>query len=208
MIRFDFNGGYYNLTNDISQSLNKVIAGYEYYFFIQAERYSTANITLIMDKKSNKPISFLDIYEYKALSSDELSFITKKTESVSFVIKEYESIASHLYTVSSYASKILAFSINSNQNLTDLLVNVKIEGGSFYLNNNITKRINSLKSGNSYYFFINGTKGKIANIDLNMNYIKESPFNNLDILEYRNLEENNYERVSTIDVNTKKKKVN
>ena len=38
-----------------------------------------------------------------------------------------------------------------------------------------------------------------------MNYIKESPFNNLDILEYRNLDENNYERVSTIDVNTKTK---
>ena len=59
LARFDFDGGYYNLTNGNSQSLNRVIAGYEYYFFIQVERYSTANITLTMVKMNSKPFCFI-----------------------------------------------------------------------------------------------------------------------------------------------------
>ena len=121
---------------------------------------------------SSKPFSYLDIYEYKSQYDNESSYITKKLELVSFTTKEYESIASHLYTVSSYDSKILAFIIQPKQNITELFVNVKIEDGSFFLTNCTSKRINNLKSGNLYYFFINGTKGKIANINLNMNYIK------------------------------------
>lgn len=52
LVRFDFDGDYYNLTNGNSQTLNKVIAGDEYHFFIKAERYQTANITITMDKMS------------------------------------------------------------------------------------------------------------------------------------------------------------
>lgn len=59
----------------------------------------------------------------------------------------------------------------------------------YYLTNGTEFKVESLKSSNIYYFYINATYYQIENIELGMNDMDPVPFSSLIVYEYSNTEE-------------------
>ena len=191
-IKFEFPINIFNLSNSIPYTIDYLISGSIYLFFVKATQYAKANISINFNFTSGQePLNSIYLYEYEKKNNSYSSYLKKEIKNITDSIKENEYQVKISYFIESNLTNFLAFSINPLYNISYFTSKCEIFGGSFLLESGgAINNIGYLKSNSNYYLFIRATQFNKVNIELAMNYMNDTPFSNITFSELNN--EKNY----------------
>lgn len=175
----------YDLYSGYIKRITRLEANIEYYLYIKATQFQTANISFSSYLMSSPPFSNLTLYEYSSRNTDYSSFNKKYNHSIIFNENNGEMILNFTYTVSSIFTNYIALKLIPSSNLDYIFVRINIMGSSYELFNNEIKSIYNLISGEPYFFLIKATKDQTANVNLSIYNEKTNPFSYLIFYEFK-----------------------
>ena len=160
------------LSIGIWKTIDNLMGGEIYLFFIEVTQNSKVNVSLIINNTSSNPFNSIKFYEYEEKNNSYSFYVYKHLE---YSHKIGDMIQAS-YTVYSSKAKYLAFSIMPPMNYNETKVKLDISGISYELINNTINNITNLKADNDYFFYIKVKQFSFINITLTMNYFKREPF--------------------------------
>ena len=200
---------HYNLNLGITYNFNNILEYYENNFFILGvERFKRMNVSLIV--KSSEFETFGDIYikEFSKWSEDffdydECSFPYYNLK----IINEIDNIYSidFVYDIKLYPIVVLSLRFKCDIYYLNMSVNA-FGNEIIFEENNKTKIISDIKVGIPYYFFTKTSQFQTSLITLYTKYLNESPFDYVDIFEYKNKSNKEYRMIQKQC--SKKEKIN
>jgi hypothetical protein len=137
------------------------------------------------------PFYYVSIYEYSN-RYDEIANNKKNLSMTNIKGGHTDSVTFASYIVNSPKTNYIAFEVSPKREIKyTTKVKIDVIDGVYYLSNRESKKINNIKSGGIYIFYVPANEGQQVNINLTTNYISNNPFNKLEISEYL-LINNNY----------------
>ena len=170
-----------------------------YKFYIKAN--FAQNVTFAFHKESiiEPPFSYICINEY----SNRYDEISNNKKNLSMVKGGYTD--SVTYIVNSPNTNYIAFEVSPYREIYyTSIVRIDVIDGVYDLSNRESKKINNIKYGGIYIFYVPVKELQKININLTTNYINNNPFNKLEISEYL-LRQNNFDDKVTTNQSISKK---
>jgi hypothetical protein len=167
------NGGLYQLYSGSSKSFAHLKAGYENYYYIPANQYQMARISLNMSSSTrNIPFSYLNIQEYSINtfeSYENNKFINITTNNITTSSKNNEYFTSFKYSNYKNNTQYIALLIRPKYNIDLLTLKIDVVDNKYDLSPKNKKTIYNLTSGDVYYFYIDTSENKIIEFNLTSN---------------------------------------
>ena len=177
-----------------------------YKFYTKANFAQNVTLAFYTRSITNSPFSYIYIYEYSN-RYDEIYNAKKNLSMINIEGGYTDSVTFASYIVNSYDTNYIAFEVSTNLEIKySTIVQIDVIDGVYDLSNRESKKINNIKPGGIYIFYIPANEGQKININLTTNYITDNPFNKLEISEYL-LRENHFnDKVTTNQAITKETK--
>ena len=157
-IKFEFTINSFDLSNSVPNTIDNLISGSIYLFFIKVTQYAKVNISINFTSEQ-EPFNSINLFEYEKKNNSYSSYIKKEIRNVISSKKENEYQTTISSSIDSYLTNYFAFSFSPIYNISNLTTKCDIFGGSFKLKSDGTKNnIGYLKSNNDYYLFIPATQ--------------------------------------------------
>ena len=172
----------YDLVSDEEKTIQSLNSSETYSLYINAVQYQRFNISFTMNYMNTTPFTFLYIKEYSNRASS--NFL--KSTYISIPILDYNNKlkSSFTYLVNKSDTQYIALQFTPNYNINYIVVNINVEKCAYDLSSGVAKNITNLKSGIPYYFFISSFQFQTNSINLNMNFMNNTPFTYYYIYEY------------------------
>jgi hypothetical protein len=201
-ITVDVNGDSFDLLNGIPSNFYNLSAEYPYYFNILFRdiKIKNANLSLSLDYNPIKPFKSLFVYEYSS------KFTNEKNIPISYEKVNDKDIIFLPYIISSQNIYSIAFKIVPEYNIDNIWAKITLGGGLYDIDKSNPENISNITAGNNYYFYLQVKEKQLVKIDLKMNYMKNIPFDYINISEYINKEIIN--KNTTQDIKLKYKNIN
>ena len=181
----------FDLSNGIKYRYNSFEKDGVYKFYIKANFAQNVTFAFHTEMITKSPFSYIFINEY----SNRYDEITNNRKNLSIInIKGgyTDSVTFASYIVNSPNTNYIAFEVSPNQQIKyTSMARIDVIDGVYDLSNRESKKINNIKSGGIYIFYVPVKEEQKVNINLTTNYINNNPFNKLEISEYL-LRENNF----------------
>ena len=162
------------------------------------------NVTLAFYTKmiTESPFSYINIYEYSN-RYDEIANFKNNPSNITIKGGYTDSVTLASNIVNLYDTNYIAFEVSPKTEIKyDANVQIDVIDGVYDLSNGKSKKINNIKSGGIYIFYVPANEEQKVNINITTNYITNNPFNRLEISEYL-LRENHFnDKVTTNQVIT------
>ena len=171
--RVDVVGGAYDISKGISNTVNNLTAGYNYYFFLPSSLYENHLFNLTMNNMNGKPFQSLYVNEYVNKSEKVISS-EKQAITISSTINR-ELFTSFTHTTVKTDTKYIALMINPDYNISYITINYEGEKCAYDLSDGIPLNLTKIKSGYNYFFFIPNTLYQNNSISLVMNKKGSNP---------------------------------
>ena len=155
-----------------------------YKFYAKANYAQNATIAFYTEMITESPFYYVSIYEYSN-RYDEIANNKKNLSMTNIKGGHTDSVTFASYIVNSPKTNYIAFEVSPKQQIKYTpTVKIDVIDGVYYLSNRESKKINNIKSGGIYIFYVPANEGQQVNINLTTNYISKNPFNKLEISEY------------------------
>ena len=155
-----------------------------YKFYAKANFAQNATIAFYTQMIIESPFYYVSIYEYSN-RYDEIANNKKNLSMTNIKGGHTDSVTFASYIVNSPKTNYIAFEVSPKQQIKYTpTVKIDVIDGVYYLSNRESKKINNIKSGGIYIFYVPANEGQQVNINLTTNYISKNPFNKLEISEY------------------------
>jgi len=164
-------GESFDLENGASKSIKNLKAGYPYIFFLSTNQYQSLNINLKVNNINKNPFDIITIQELNSKTIPSSKFINKQPN-ISVINNNTIISLSNLVTNSKY----LVLNATPIIDINYLEINTELEGGNFECSNGFIKNFYNIKSGYSYYFFINIKQYENSSFILTMENTNSNPF--------------------------------
>ena len=162
-----------------------------YRFYAKANYAQNATIAFYTELITESPFYYVSIYEYSN-RYDEIVNNRKNLSTMNINGGYTDSVTFASYVINSPNTNYIAFEVSPKKQIKYTpTVKLDVIDGVYYLSNRESKKINNIKSGGIYIFYVPANEGQQVNINLTTNYISNSPFNKLEISEYL-LSENSF----------------
>ena len=164
-------GESFDLENGASKIIKNLKAGYPYIFFLSTNQYQSLNINLKVNNINKNPFDIITIQELNSKTIPSSNFINKQPN-ISVINNNTIISLSNLVTNSKY----LVLNATPIIDINYLEINTELEGGNFECSNGFIKNFYNIKSGYSYYFFINIKQYENSSFILTMENTNSNPF--------------------------------
>ena len=177
----------YKMISGVEKVINSPYEITEYNFYINVTQYQMVNFTIITDKISkyglNDYLSSIYVDEYSSIGIKKESKY-QNNDKKNFIYNEF--ICSFTNSMGqNNVTKYIVLRFKPQLKFKFLKVKIDVEGGAFDLFNGVAKKIEHLRKDFPYYLFIPANQFQNASFNLTMNYMANSPFNNLHLYEYK-----------------------
>ena len=181
-IQVDVGGGYYEFNRD--KNLSKIIAGTIYYFPVRISPIQKLEMKIILDyiNIDINPFTFVNIYEKEkkyAKHYNKYCNLTLSKEIIEEKLVEY-----FTYPVDYFSTEYILIELVPNINLEKVRITYEIININNILINGEPNKINKALKNIPYYYFIYSNQYQQVNINLAIDYLKQKPFEFLEIYEY------------------------
>ena len=167
-----------------------------YKFYAKANFSQNVTFAIHTEMITKSPFYYIFIYEYSN-RNDNIANNQKNLTMMNINGGYTDSVTFASYIVSSPNTNYVAFEVSPNTEIRyTSTVRIDAIDGVYDLSNGESKKINNLKSGGIYIFYVPAKEEQKVNINLTTNYINNNPFKKLEISEYL-LRENNFNDKST-----------
>ena len=168
----------YELANGVTKSINILRTGRPYYLFIKSSENQIDLFKITNFKEEISYLLFLYVYEYDKKAN-------KILESMVYYKYSYvdnKKVVSLDYSVKNNNTQYVALKLEKiNDKKID--VTVDVVDGAYDLSKNVSEKVNNLRAGYIYYFFIPSTIYSSQTINITMNVMDTQPFSSLYIHE-------------------------
>ena len=207
--RINIGGEYVEIHNNNTINLSKIIAGGSiYYFLISVPIFKKVDMNIIINDDNinnninignNRPFTYVDIYEKK--NKDDISFDKYFNKTFLSKIKNNKLNEYFTYIVESFNTKYILLKLKSNINIENILIKIDISNSLYDLSKDNNIYFDNILPDMPYYFKIDLIQYQQANINLNMNYLQENPYNLVQIYELSNINKlNEYRKYSDLSM--------
>ena len=148
-------GGVYYLKEKDFQKIYNIYPNYEVKIYIKSSQYETKIISLKYNYLEKNPLNNVDIYEFKNAYGNEYYTHIKQPIIPEYNYKEYFTNLS--YNVENSGTYYVLLKIYTERYLEYLKIEINTHKRIYDLTNNIPIKINDIRPGNLFYFFINAT---------------------------------------------------
>ena len=188
--RVDVMGGAYDISQGISNTVNNLTAGYNYYFFLPSSLYENHLFNLTMNNMNQRPFQYLYVNGYVKKDEKEISSETQSVTILSTINKEL--FASFTHTTVYNDTKYIALVIKPNYNISYITINYEGEKCAYNLSDGIPLNLTKIISGYKYFFFIPNTLYQNDSISLIMNKKGSNPIASAIFKELENRSSTNH----------------
>ena len=188
--------GIYDLINGKSETVEDVVSGGAYYFYIPANEGQIVNIN-IKTNKTNNPINKALITQFDSrydpiYTSYNRDLIFSNENSSNQTILSTSYIISDDKIDYGYRTFFLHILIEVS-NINYFIIKINILKKESFLDIGVENTFYNLKAGISYYFFLEAKIRQTNKIFLSMNNLANIPFKQVNIYEYVNQDTHEYE---------------
>ena len=175
----------YNLYDNFTENLSNLKSGTNYYLHFSLLYLQTAKVKLSFNKMSSKPFNNIYISEYEDKGN---SYPIKYSNEIVSFNKLSNSLVTNI-TINNYDynynTKYIILNFSSLYDIDNLQVLLDIGGSAQYLkvSSNIIYTTAYVKSGFSYYLFMEIKQNNTANLTLDFH--ASNPFDYVEIYEYK-----------------------
>ena len=203
LVKINTMGGTFFLNNNETKLINKVIPGYDLFFWIKVTIFQKVNINIKsrLNYTQKNPISYINISEYNYI--DSFLKYSKKINQTPEIINNDELFYYSNYIIEYPSTEYILLILNPDEYIENLELNVNVKGNIYYLENNVSLSIEQIKPDFPYYFFIEATTYNQLLIQLSFNdlnldkdkikYIKINDYENKNNITYIKSIEQNFE---------------
>ena len=134
-------GGTFFLNNNETKLINKVIPGYDLFFWIKVTIFQKVNINIKsrLNYTQKNPISYINISEYNYI--DSFLKYSKKINQTPEIINNDELFYYSNYIIEYPSTEYILLILNPDEYIENLELNVNVKGNIYYLENNVSLSI-------------------------------------------------------------------
>ena len=167
----------FDLSNGVKYKYTSFQKDGVYKFYIKANFAQNVTFAFHTEMITKSPFSYICINEY----SNRYDEITNNKKNLSIINIDggyTDSVTFASYIVNSPNTNYIAFEVSPNREIKyTSIVRIDVIDGVYDLSNRESKKINNIKSGGIYIFYVQAKELQKVNINLTTNYINNYPFN-------------------------------
>ena len=195
MVKIENMGGSFILNNNETKLFNKVIPGYELFFWIKGTIFQKMTLNIKLNNTERIPFSYISLYEYdyQYYIDPFLKYLKYINQPITpEIINNKELFYYSSYIIEYPDTKYILLKLNPAQYIENLEINVNVKGNTYDLENNVSLSLDKIEPDLPYYFFIEAITYNQLLIQLSFNDL------NIDKNEIKYININDYESKNNI----------
>ena len=155
-----------------------------YKFYTEANRAQNVTLSFYESTIAENPLVYIYIYEYSN-RYDEIANNNKNLSMMNIKGGYSDSVTFASYIVISPNTNYIAFEVCPNAQIKyNPMVEIDVIDGVYDLSNGESKKINNIKDGGIYIFYVPAKEGQKVDVNLTTNNVINNPFKKIEISEY------------------------